>query len=127
MTMNEDELRRWLADHEIDEVEAIVPDMAGVARGKYMPAGQFAEAIEHLARFTVLFFLLRLGGRFGLVAIFAIAQLHLIQLPLRPVPTAAAPSPRLRLGHFVFGVPQMKQRLGGRLLGRQRRVQRFDL
>jgi glutamine synthetase len=43
MTMKEDELRRWLADHEIDEVEAIVPDMAGVARGKYMPARKFGE------------------------------------------------------------------------------------
>ena len=40
---NQDKLRQWLADEEIDEVEAIVPDMAGVARGKFMPARKFAE------------------------------------------------------------------------------------
>ena len=36
-------LRQWLADNDIDEVEAIVPDMAGVARGKFIPARKFAE------------------------------------------------------------------------------------
>lgn len=43
MTMSEEQLRQWLVDHEIDEVEAVVPDMAGVARGKYMPSRKFAE------------------------------------------------------------------------------------
>lgn len=43
MNMDEGELRAWLTDHEIDEVEAVVADMAGVARGKYMPARKFAE------------------------------------------------------------------------------------
>ena len=28
----------WLSEQNIDEVEALVPDMAGVARGKLMPA-----------------------------------------------------------------------------------------
>ncbi|RMF98208.1 MAG: glutamine synthetase [Gammaproteobacteria bacterium] len=42
--MNDDNrLRQWLADNDIDEVEAIVPDMAGVARGKFIPARKFAE------------------------------------------------------------------------------------
>ena len=43
MTMNEEQLQQWLVDHEIDEVEAVVPDMAGIARGKYMPARKFAS------------------------------------------------------------------------------------
>jgi len=43
MTMNEKQLSKWIADHQIDEVEAVVPDMAGVARGKYMPAKKFLE------------------------------------------------------------------------------------
>lgn len=37
------DLRTWLVDHGIDEIEAIVPDMAGVARGKFMPARKFVE------------------------------------------------------------------------------------
>jgi glutamine synthetase len=36
-------LAAWLADNQISEVEAVVPDMAGVARGKFMPASKFAE------------------------------------------------------------------------------------
>lgn len=35
------ETEQWLRDHNIDEVEGIVPDMAGVARGKFVPAEKF--------------------------------------------------------------------------------------
>jgi glutamine synthetase len=31
------EIRQFLRDHGISEVEAIIPDMAGIARGKIMP------------------------------------------------------------------------------------------
>lgn len=34
-------LDEWFAEHGIDEVEAIVPDMTGVARGKIMPAHKY--------------------------------------------------------------------------------------
>jgi glutamine synthetase len=37
------EIRQFLKDHGISEVEAIIPDMAGIARGKIMPAAKFAE------------------------------------------------------------------------------------
>ncbi len=37
------EIQQFLKDHGITEVEAIVPDMAGVARGKIMPADKYAE------------------------------------------------------------------------------------
>src|SRR2546430_13699836 len=37
------EIRQFFRDHGISEVEAIIPDMAGVARGKLMPAEKFAE------------------------------------------------------------------------------------
>lgn len=33
----------WLADHSITEVEAMIPDMNGVARGKIVPARKFSE------------------------------------------------------------------------------------
>jgi len=37
------EIRAWLKKHKVDEVECIVPDIAGVARGKAMPANKFAS------------------------------------------------------------------------------------
>jgi glutamine synthetase len=37
------DIRQFFRDHGISEVEAIIPDMAGIARGKIMPAEKFAE------------------------------------------------------------------------------------
>jgi glutamine synthetase len=37
------DVARWLKEHRIEEVECAVPDLAGVARGKAMPAQKFAE------------------------------------------------------------------------------------
>ena len=36
----------FLAEHRIDEVECLVPDMAGIARGKILPAEKFLESIR---------------------------------------------------------------------------------
>ena len=36
-------IQQFLREHGISEVEAIIPDMAGIARGKLMPAEKFAE------------------------------------------------------------------------------------
>ena len=36
-------IQQFLKEHGISEVEAIIPDMAGVPRGKLMPAEKFAE------------------------------------------------------------------------------------
>ncbi len=35
------EAEKWLAEHRIDEVEVLIPDIAGVARGKFIPASKF--------------------------------------------------------------------------------------
>src|SRR5579862_3223278 len=37
------EIQQFFRDHGIAEVEAIIPDMAGIARGKIMPAEKYAE------------------------------------------------------------------------------------
>ena len=37
----QDYIQAWLKEHEIDDVEAFVPDMAGAARGKLIPAAKF--------------------------------------------------------------------------------------
>ena len=36
-------IQQFFKEHGISEVEAVVPDMAGIARGKVMPAMKFAE------------------------------------------------------------------------------------
>ncbi len=38
-----DSAREWLAGRRLDEVECIVPDLSGIARGKAMPASKFAK------------------------------------------------------------------------------------
>jgi len=40
----QDNIQAWLKEHEIDDVEAFVPDMAGAARGKLIPAAKFGSA-----------------------------------------------------------------------------------
>lgn len=40
---NPDTLHDWLRRHRIEEIDCAVPDIAGVARGKTMPAGKFVK------------------------------------------------------------------------------------
>jgi len=37
----DDPIQRWLKENNIEDVEAFVPDMAGAARGKVLPAAKF--------------------------------------------------------------------------------------
>jgi glutamine synthetase len=37
------ELESWLNDHRVTEVECLVPDLTGVARGKILPREKFTE------------------------------------------------------------------------------------
>ncbi|RLA27392.1 MAG: glutamine synthetase, partial [Gammaproteobacteria bacterium] len=37
----QNDIQSWLKEHNIDDVEAFVPDMAGAARGKVLPADKF--------------------------------------------------------------------------------------
>lgn len=41
--IDKQELLDWLAERKVSEVEAIIPDQAGIARGKFMPAKTFAK------------------------------------------------------------------------------------
>jgi len=38
-----DGISEWLKEHKISEVEALVPDLTGNARGKFIPAAQFMQ------------------------------------------------------------------------------------
>ena len=53
---------KWLIEHKIDEVEAIVPDIAGVARGKFFPAGKF---LKHNLRMPESIFVQGVTGDYG--------------------------------------------------------------
>ena len=41
LNQHDHEIRQWLEDNNISEVECLVPDMTGNARGKFIPAHQF--------------------------------------------------------------------------------------
>ncbi|WP_316014352.1 glutamine synthetase family protein [Roseobacter sp. HKCCA0434] len=36
-----DQLRQWVAENGVEEIECVIPDLAGIARGKVMPAAKF--------------------------------------------------------------------------------------
>ncbi len=56
--------QKWLLEHKIDEVEAIVPDIAGVARGKFFPAKKF---LKHNLRIPESIFIQGITGDYGAV------------------------------------------------------------
>src|SRR5512137_1211996 len=56
------EAHKWLSDNRIDEVEALVPDIAGVARGKFFPADKF---LKHNLRIPESVFLQGITGDYG--------------------------------------------------------------
>ena len=39
-------IEEFLREHKIEEVECLVPDMAGIARGKILPAGKFLKGMK---------------------------------------------------------------------------------
>ena len=39
------QLRNWLDENNIEEIEAVVPDMAGVAKGKILPAKKYQDDV----------------------------------------------------------------------------------
>ena len=39
--MKQEDISEWFGQHDIKEIEVIVPDMAGVARGKMLPAEKY--------------------------------------------------------------------------------------
>ena len=41
LNQHDHEIQQWLEDNNISEVECLVPDMTGNARGKFIPAHQF--------------------------------------------------------------------------------------
>ena len=40
------DLEAWIKERHIDEVECVVPDMSGIARGKILPSSKFLKGVE---------------------------------------------------------------------------------
>ncbi|MEL7543446.1 MAG: glutamine synthetase family protein [Pseudomonadota bacterium] len=86
---------QWLSAHRIEEVECVVPDLAGVARGKVMPAQKFADlAPLHLP--DSIFFQTITGGYADFDGDNQYAENDLDLIPdlatLRQVPWAKSPT-----------------------------------
>ena len=47
MSRNRAELKEWLKERRITEVELLVPDMAGIARGKILPTSKFLAGLDN--------------------------------------------------------------------------------
>lgn len=58
--------KAWLAQHGINEVECLVPDMNGVLRGKALPTAKFLKALEDRALYLPSSaFLVSIDGRYS--------------------------------------------------------------
>jgi glutamine synthetase len=89
-------IAQFFRDHGIQEVEAIVPDMAGIARGKVMPAEKFAE--DQGMRLPESIFLQTVTGDYpeDTASAMSPAEIDIILKPdprtVRRVPWAAEPT-----------------------------------
>ena len=59
-TGSAEELYKWLRDYRVDEVECVTPDVAGVARGKVMPASKYIKESE--VRLPISLFMTTITG-----------------------------------------------------------------
>lgn len=58
-------IENWFVDHKIDEIECLIPDMAGVARGKILPASKFLKGSKARGlRMPEEIFILTVTGRY---------------------------------------------------------------
>ncbi len=60
------QLEEWLNERKIDEVECLVPDMSGIARGKILPATKFIKGVrEHGLRLPESIFIQTVTGEYA--------------------------------------------------------------
>ena len=91
-------IKQWLEQHGITEIEALIPDMAGVARGKIMPAKKYTE--EEGMRLPEGVFLQTVTGDYlEDESVMNPAEVDMVVLPdpstIRKVPWAAEPTAQI--------------------------------
>jgi len=86
-------IKKWLEEHGIDEVEGLVPDMAGVARGKFIPASKFCKQEMRLPESV---FIQTVTGDYATKPVLSLADRDMVLRPaadtIRLVPWAADPT-----------------------------------
>jgi glutamine synthetase len=84
----------WLTEHKISEVEAIIPDQAGIARGKFMPAKTFAA--QGVMRLPESVFIQTVTGEHPEETVFSPTDRDMVAVPdlstIRLVPWANEPT-----------------------------------
>jgi len=92
-------IKQFCKEHGISEIEAVIPDMAGVHRGKIMPAAKYAE--EEGMRLPESIFLQTVTGEYpDDERAISPAEIDIVMkadpTTIRVVPWAAEPSARHR-------------------------------
>ncbi len=99
-----DQVDKWLADNRIEEVEGVVPDMSGIARGKFVPAKKFSK--EEGMRLPESIFIQTVNGDFVMEPVISLADRDMVVRPdvdtLRPVPWATDPTASVIQDCFHF-------------------------
>ena len=105
-------IEAFLKDHRIEEVECLVPDMAGIARGKILPAAKFLQGMAHNGlRIPEGVFVQTVTGDYpeeGVVTSSAVQDVYLIPDPttIRVVPWYQEPTAQVICDAYYFdGAP----------------------
>ena len=99
----------FLKEHRIDEVEILVPDMAGIARGKILPAPRFLEGMARQnLRIPEGIFVQTVTGDYpyeGTVTSLAVQDVYLVpdETSIRVVPWYAEPTAQILCDAYHFG------------------------
>ena len=99
----------WLTAHRSTEVECLVPDMSGIARGKILPANKFKSSLRDRGlRLPEAIFVQTVTGEFADSAVIGEtnADIYLVPDPatIRPVPWYDEPTAQVICdAHYVDG------------------------
>lgn len=88
------QIEKWLKSHNIEEVEGLVPDMSGIARGKFVPAQKFTR--QDGMRLPESIFIQTVNGEFVSEPVISAADRDMVLVPdvetFRMVPWATDPT-----------------------------------
>lgn len=103
------EIEEFLKEHRIDEVECLVPDMAGIARGKILPAQRFLQGMARNGlRLPEAVFVQTVTGDYpddGIVTSAAMGDIYLVPDPstIRIVPWYDEPTAQIICDPYHIG------------------------
>lgn len=85
--MTNEDLEKWITERGIEEVECLIPDMSGVARGKIIPAKKFISGLGNQSlRMPEEIFILTVTGRYVQEA--NVTSQAAVDIYLRPDPSS---------------------------------------